>query len=355
MSITENFRKKYFDTFEGASLVLSEANRLYLSQLHSSDGAILITKNNSYLIVDFRYYEIAKATAKDFNVVLAEKGLLTEAKNLCEREGIKSLTIEDDYVTVNMDKRIKTLFEGFEFSYFGDLISKMREVKTQWEIDKIIKAQEITDAAFEHILGFIHKGLTENEVAIELDSFMRGCGAQESAFRTICVSGKKSSLPHGEPSNDVLSENSFLTMDFGARFDGYCSDMTRTVVVGRASDEMKRVYDIVLSAQKSALDKVKAGVLGKVVDFAARSIISDAGFGENFGHSTGHGLGIDVHESPSFSPNYSHSIPQNSVLSVEPGIYIENKFGVRIEDIVVVQEKNALNLTKSDKKLIEIY
>lgn len=352
--IIEKFRKKFFESFDGAALILSDSNRFYLTGFESSDGGVLVTKNESYLLLDFRYYEIAKATVSDFKVILAERSLLTEAKEICLGEGVDTLVIEDDYVTLSMSRRISEIFEGFSINNLGKILTEMRAVKTEGEIQKIKNAQALTDSAFEHILHYIRVGNTENDVATELDFFMRKNGAQGCAFKTISVSGKKSSLPHGEPGNVPLTLNSFLTMDFGARLDGYCSDMTRTVVLGRADEEMKRIYGIVLDAQQAAISKIRAGVLGCEVDAAARDIIAENGFGKCFGHSTGHGLGIEVHESPSFSPNFKEPIPENSVLSIEPGIYIENKYGVRIEDIAVVGKTCAENLTKSDKKLIEL-
>lgn len=354
MSTVERFKKNYFENFDGAVLVLSPENRFYLSELDSSDGAVLLTKDMSYFLVDFRYYEIAKNTAKDFDVVLAEKSLLSKAYDICKDMQIKQLAVEDEYITISLRKRISEIFEGVNIVYLGDELRKMRCIKTDKEIQRIKSSQEITDAAFEHILGFLRAGITENDVAAELEYFMRKCGAQECAFKTICVSGNKSSLPHGEPSNIVLTSNSFLTMDFGAKLDGYCSDMTRTVVIGRADDEMKEIYNIVLKAQLAALETIHEGVIGSVVDAAARNIITNAGFGDCFGHSTGHGLGIEVHEMPSYSPNYKKEIPRNAVLSIEPGIYIEGKYGVRIEDIAVVSAENAINLTHSSKNLIEI-
>ena len=186
------------------------------------------------------------------------------------------------------------------------------------------------------------------------ESFIRKNGG-EPAFGTIAVSGANSSLPHGHPSDIKLEKNSFLTMDFGARLDGYCSDMTRTVVMGRADDEMKNIYNIVLEAQQKAIDVVKADVFGSTVDKAARDYIASNGYGACFGHSTGHGLGIDVHEYPSFSPKFDFPVSENSVLSVEPGIYIPGLYGVRIEDLVVIKDKNVHNLTKSPKNLIEIW
>ncbi len=355
MTVIEKFTAAYLEKFSGsAAIILSESNRFYLSRFSSSDGAILITPNERYLIVDFRYYEMAKNKNTEYNVVLADKRIIEVVKDLCEKENIQSVTVEDDYLTVIENKRLTELFDGFEINYFGSFINELRAVKTEEEIKLIKTSQNLTDAAFDYLLEILRVGLTENEVAAELEYFMKKNGA-ETAFKTIAVSGKKSALPHGEPSNTVLTENSFLTLDFGAKLDGYCSDMTRTVVIGKANDEMKSIYNTVLEAQKKALSKISANVLGSVVDSLARNHISDAGYAKCFGHSTGHGIGIDVHETPSFSPNFNKPIPLNAVLSVEPGIYLEGKFGVRIEDIVVVRENGYENLTSSDKKMIEIY
>lgn len=335
------------------ALILSPHNRLYLTSFSSSDGAVLITKRNAYLIVDFRYYEMALNKHLGLEVVLCDGSILSKAYELAQKEGISNVSIEDEFVTVATETRIKQIFNGYNVTYLGDILTRMRAVKTESEIERIKASQSITDSAFSHIVEVLGPNMTENDVAAELEYFFKKEGA-EASFKTIAVSGKKSSLPHGEPGDVRLTRNSFLTMDFGARLDGYCSDMTRTVVIGRADEDMKRIYNIVLEAQKSALNTIKEDVTGEAVDKAARSIISDNGYGNYFGHATGHGLGIEVHEKPSFSPKYNFEIPANSVLSVEPGIYLEGKYGVRIEDIVVVKTDNAINLTQSSKNLIEL-
>lgn len=354
MTISERFRKNFFDTFDGCSaLVLSASNRFYITRFSSSDGAVLITPDENYLIVDFRYYEMAKNSCLGFKVVLADKGILKTVKEICDKDCVNNLVLEDNFLTVSQNDKIVQLFDEFSLHYFGDFIEKLRAVKSLEEIKLIKESQKLTDEVFSHILSFIRCGITENEVAAEIEYFFKKNGA-EPAFKTIAVSGKKSACPHGEPSNVLLTENSFLTMDFGAKLDGYCADMTRTVVLGKADTEMKEMYETVLQAQKNALMKIKSGVLGCEVDFAARDYISQKGYGHAFGHATGHGLGIDVHESPSFSINYKLPILKNSVLSVEPGVYLEGKYGVRIEDIVVINDNGLENLTQSNKNLIEI-
>ncbi len=357
MTSIENFRRKFYSENDrsNAVLITSESNRFYFTRFFSSDGIVLITDEATYLIVDFRYYEMAKkAVSCEIEVVLANGKFSDAIKVLLKKHSLLNLWIEDLKMTVFEYNRWKQIFSEIKFHNLGGIISEHRLVKSKDEILFIKSAQKITDRAFEYILNYISKRETEKSVALKLEMFMRSNGASGIAFDTICVSGKNSSLPHGVPSDMPLSADSFITMDFGAKYNGYCSDMTRTVVLGNASEEMKKVYETVLEAQKAALAKIKAGVAGSAVDKAARDYIYKNGYEGCFGHSTGHGLGIDVHENGSFSPNYSKSIPKNSVLSVEPGIYLEGKFGVRIEDIVVVDENGYTNLTESPKNLIEI-
>lgn len=357
MTKAELFIKSFFEdkTSDNACLVTSHSNRFYLSAFSSSDGLVFLTHEKAYLIVDFRYYEMAKnRVGKSIEVILANGRFSDTIETLIKKHNIKNIWIEDRELSVWELSVYQKRFPDIEFFNLGNALNDLRAVKTQDEIELIIEAQNITDKAFSHILNFISKGKTEKEVALELEFFMRSNGSDGIAFDTICVSGAKSSLPHGTPADILLTDNSFITMDFGAKFNGYCADMTRTVVLGFATDEMKTVYNTVLEAQTLALEKIHAGVLGSTVDKAARDHIYKAGYEGCFGHSTGHGLGIDVHESPSFSPNYSKPIPENAVLSVEPGIYLEGKFGVRIEDIVVVRKNGYENLTNSPKKLIEI-
>ena len=222
--------------------------------------------------------------------------------------------------------------------------------------DLIAKAQEITDLAFSHILNFISPNVTEREVALELEFFMRKQGSEGVAFPTIAVSGPASSRPHGVPS-DVPLRQGFLTMDFGAKIDGYCADMTRTVVIGKADEEMKRLYATVLSAQEAALSEIHEGMRCRDADEIARSIIRNAGYGEAFGHSLGHGVGMLVHEKPNLSPRADENsrLEAGNVVTVEPGIYLEGRFGCRIEDMIAINADGSVhNFTKSPKHLIEI-
>ncbi len=341
-----------------AALIQNPKNRRYLSGFSSSDGILLIS-GKAYLILDFRYAEAARIKQKDgiippeIEIILAQKGLLDIAYDIISENKEKKLAFEDDYISFKTYGILKNKFSGIELIPMGTKIENLRRVKSEYEIEKIKAAQKITDLAFEHILTFINKERTETEIAAEIDSFMRKNGAFP-AFDTICVSGKKSSLPHGVPENIKLTDNSFLTMDFGACLDGYCSDMTRTVVVGKANEKMKSVYNTVLQAQNAVFDILRGGIEGKTADAAARDLIYNAGYKGCFGHSLGHSLGLDIHETPNFSPNNPYPVESGCVLSVEPGIYIEGMYGVRIEDIVQLTDDGFINLTHSPKNLIEI-
>ena len=244
-----------------------------------------------------------------------------------------------------------------EFSFGGSaLLDGARQIKDAGEIEKMKRAQAITDAAFEHILNFIDPSRTEIEIALELEFFMRSHGAESVAFQTITVSGSASSLPHGVP-RPVKLERGFLTMDYGACVDGYCSDMTRTVVIGKADEEIKRLYNTVLSAQLAALDAAKNGERrGFTLDKIARDVIEDAGYHGAFGHSLGHGVGMYIHEAPRLAPRTPKDelLCSGNVVTFEPGIYLEGKYGCRIEDMAVITDDGIYNFTKSPKELIEI-
>jgi Xaa-Pro aminopeptidase len=222
------------------------------------------------------------------------------------------------------------------------------------EIRKIAAAQALAEEAFQYLLPRLEVGRSEISVAAELEYYMKLHGAEGPSFSTICVSGTRSSLPHGTPTQSLLESGTFITLDFGCMLDGYASDMTRTVCLGKASDLMKKVYQTVLSAQLAGIAAVKSGVPGKAVDRAARSVIEEAGYGEYFGHSTGHGIGLEVHESPSAAPKTETALPAGSLISVEPGIYLPGTFGVRIEDLVVVREGGSENLNRTSKELLEL-
>ncbi|MBE6538224.1 MAG: aminopeptidase P family protein [Ruminococcaceae bacterium] len=341
-----------------AVLVTSELNQYYLTKFNYTDGYVLVTRNKSYVITDFRYIEAANAAVGDeFEVVMPEGDMRLEIKALLAENGVKKLSFEDKTLSCADYISFSELFEGIEMVRGGsDIIENLREHKTADELEIIARAQSITDAAFEHILKFIKPDMTELEVALELEFFMRGKGAQSVAFDTIAVSGASSSLPHGVPAARKL-EKGFFTMDFGARLDGYCSDMTRTVVLGKADDDMKRLYNTVLKAQLAGIEMIKLGESCQAVDRAARDIIEDAGYHGCFGHGLGHGVGMFIHEAPRLSPKVAPTkkLEVGHVVTCEPGIYIAEKYGCRIEDMLAVTENGTINFTKSPKELIELF
>lgn len=336
-----------------AVLVTDEKNQQYLSGFSFTDGYLLITKNEALLITDFRYKEAAQtAVYEGFSVIVPDGrfSYLQSTLNACR---VHRLGFEGSALSFSEYQRHKERLKTIEMVNIGDAIDVLREKKNGTEIAKIEKAQRITDSAFSELLLVLTPNMTEIEVAAELEYRMRRLGAQGVAFDTIAVSGTASALPHGVP-RPVRLERGFLTMDFGARFSGYCSDMTRTVCIGKADKEMKKVYQTVLCAQSAALDFLRAGVICADADAAARRVI-DRDYKDTFGHSLGHGVGLYIHENPRLSAkNVKTVLEVGNIVTVEPGIYIEGKYGCRIEDMVLIEQNGVKNLTKSKKDLIEI-
>ncbi len=347
--LRENMNASGFD----AVLVLDELNQHYLSDFAFTDGFLLITQKRAYLVTDFRYYEMAqKGASGDFEILMpADRGAFIE--EALHSDGARKIGFEGGSVSYATHKRYAEEHPSFEFLDIGGMIEKQRELKTDAEIEKMQKAQDITDAAFAHILKILTPNMTEIDVAAELEYTMRKLGASGFAFDTIAVSGDASALPHGTPRNVKLKPG-FLTMDFGAKYDGYCSDMTRTVIIGRATEEIRDVYNTVLSAQLAALDFLREGVDCADADKRARDII-DAKYEGTFGHSLGHSVGLFVHESPALSKRGAgRALRSGEILTVEPGIYLFGKYGCRIEDMVKIEQNGVYNFTHSTKELIEI-
>ncbi len=354
----EFLRQKMAEKGADGMLISSVIGCEYLSGFQYADGFLAITAKNAYLVTDFRYIEAANAAlaGSDFEVVMAEGGSLRRAMEIL-RDGAKTVLFEETDITVSMLSRLEKLAEGLTLTGGASaIIAKMREVKNETEIAAIAKAQSITDAAFSHMLTWLTPNVTEREAALELEFFMKKMGAEDMAFSVIAVSGTASSLPHGVP-RDVKLEKGFFTMDFGAKVDGYCSDMTRTVVLGKADADMKRLYETVLSAQTEALAVLKEGYACRDADAVARAIIDGAGYKGCFGHSLGHGVGRYIHEEPRLSgmAPEGETLVTGNIVTVEPGIYIAGKYGCRIEDMVAIEKNGILNFTKSRKELIELF
>ena len=336
------------------ALIISPENRKYFTGFESSDGFLLVSSNRAVFITDGRYIEAAQKQISNCEVLLLEKPYPQIARVLGEMN-CAGLLVESTRMTVSTYNSLKGVLKRIPISTdntLDTLINTLRSVKTENEVENIIQAQRIAEKAFEHILNFIKVGLTEKEIALELDFFMLRNGGERLSFETIVVSGKNSSMPHGVPSNKKIEDGDFITLDFGTIINGYHSDMTRTVAMGFATDEMKKVYNTVLQAQENCLSNIKAGVSCKIGDNFAREVITNAGYGNFFTHSTGHGVGVEIHEYPNLSPSSDSILQIGNIVTVEPGIYMPEKFGVRIEDMALITENGCINLTKANKDLI---
>ena len=338
-----------------AMLLTHEANRFYACGFHSpgTDGVALVTKQGNYYFTDSRYTEAAERHILDAAIAEVSRGrgytaLINEVIAL---EGIQKLGFEDAYMTVQ-DYNIYQEKLNCTLVPASALLTDLRRVKDEEELAAMTAAQRIAERAFDDILKELRPGVTEKEIAARLQYLMLHYGASGMSFDPIVVSGVNGSLPHGVPSEKVIAQGELVTMDFGCVSGGYCSDMTRTVAMGEVSEEQRKVYHTVLAAQKAAISAAKAGMTGTELDGVARAVIEEAGYGAYFTHSFGHGVGVEIHESPNASPANSHPLPLGSVISAEPGIYIPGKMGVRIEDVIVLQKDGCRNLTRSPKELI---
>lgn len=334
-------------------LVTDEKNQRYASGFPITDGAVVVGLEKSWLITDSRYIEAAEAAVDSTltEVILydREHPLTGIIRSVCA--GMARLAAEDKKLShvgyLGYEKAL-----GRELLPAGDLFETLRASKTEEEIACMIEAQRISEKALETVLHMIKPGMTERQAAAELVYNMLKNGSEGNSFDPIVVTGSKTSLPHGVPGDKVIQSGDFVTMDFGSIKHGYCSDMTRTVAVGDVSEEMRNVYDTVLRAQLAGIAAARAGVPGKEIDAAARRVISNAGYGKYFGHGFGHSLGLDIHEWPNANPSGETSMPAGAVCSAEPGIYIPGRFGVRIEDVMVIRDTGAEIITRAPKELV---
>lgn len=335
-----------------AVYLTSAVSHRYFTGIDNPDGALLITHDSAYALEDFRYIEVAgRSLGKIYKVTIMEKDLASQLSAILKNEKIKRLGFENNSMSVARYEKYKSELKA-RLIGIGNTVAELRAIKDETEIASIVKAQMIAEIAYDHILKMLSPTMTENDVAAELEYIMRKNGAEDKSFDTIAVSGAKSSMPHGVPSDTKL-QRGFLTMDFGATVDGYHSDMTRTVCIGYADSEMKRLYSTVLMAQREALCRISCGMLCSDADKIARDII-DKDYKGCFGHSLGHGVGLEIHESPNLSPSSNKILTRGNIVTVEPGIYIAGKYGCRIEDMVLIEDNYVRNLTKSPKELIEI-
>lgn len=353
-----NTLKQFIKNTDEAILLTNDVSIGYFSGFQHSEGAMLVTSENAYLLVDFRYFEAAAASVNACKVICFKK-LSADISEICKSESIRSIYLEATNVTLSRFDAFKTAFEkhGITATFDAELdtlISQTRCIKDEVEIQKIAQAQAIAERAYLEVLNDVKVGAKENDIAARLEYLMKLYGAQKASFDLITICGKKTSLPHGVPSDNEIKAGDFFTCDFGAVYDGYCSDTTRTVAVKYADDEMQRVYNTVLNAQLKALDKVKSGVLCCDVDNAARDVIKQAGYGEYFGHATGHGVGLEIHELPTVSFRDKTALKAGMIITDEPGIYLPERFGVRIEDMLCVTQNGYRNFVNLPKELIII-
>ena len=333
-------------------LVMTDAVSIrYASGFHIDDGAAVIAKDKAWVITDSRYVEAATAAIRDMEVLCTSRGHGVDAilGEIFAQNGFEKAGAMPDRLTHAQWQWLEKAV-GVPLVENRTILFQLRASKDQDEVDSIIAAQRIAERAFDDILGIIRPGMTENEITAELVYRMYKYGGQGNSFDPIVVTGAKSSMPHGVPGDNVVRDGDFITMDFGTLRDGYCSDMTRTVAVGHVTDEMRKIYDIVLAAQLAGIEAAAPGVPGKNIDAAARKVITDAGYGEYFGHGFGHGVGLEIHENP--GANGDVPLPEGAVISAEPGIYLPGRFGVRIEDMLWLHEGRAVDLTNAPKQLI---
>ncbi|MCM3637434.1 Xaa-Pro peptidase family protein [Sporosarcina luteola] len=334
-----------------ALLVTNPYNRRYMTGFTGSAGVAIVSADDAVFITDFRYTEQAAEQVKGFRIVKHEKTIIEEVSNQAKEMKIKTLGFEKDNVSFGTYELYNDKVDA-ELKAVSGIVEKLRMVKNADEIEILQQAAKIADDAFAHICTFIKPGVTELEVSNELEMFMRKQGAASSSFDTIVASGERGALPHGVASDKVIQSGELVTLDFGALYNGYISDITRTVAVGEPSEKMKEIYEVTLAAQVLALEKIKAGMTGIEADAIARDYIKSKGYGDAFGHSTGHGIGLEVHEGPALSFRSETVLVPNMTVTVEPGIYLPGIGGVRIEDDIIITEDGNVRLTHSPKELI---
>jgi Xaa-Pro aminopeptidase len=335
-----------------AMLVTSELNRRYATGFPSSAGVLLVTAEKAWFFTDSRYVEAAEKSIAGAQVgfVDREQTYSKRLNAIIEAENIRTLGFEEESVTFSEHAEWKEKLTA-ALVPAQKLLTNLRAVKSREDLQGLINAQRIAEKAFEEILPLISGRITERELAAELVCRILKNGGDDKSFDPIIVSGKNSSMPHGEPSDTPIGPG-FLTIDFGAKKDGWCSDTTRTVCVGKPDEEMVKIYQTVLDAQLAGIEAAKAGVKGCDIDAAARSVIEKAGYGKYFGHGFGHGLGLAVHEAPTAAASYDRPLPEGAVISAEPGIYIPGKYGVRIEDVIYLTRDGCENITNLPKTLL---
>ena len=352
----QKLREGFLNRKEGLStdalLIIKPQNRHYLSGFRGTTAMLLITAQKSFLITDFRYIQQAQEQAPLFEVVKMNQASLETLVELVKEQKIKKLGFEGDFLTYHQYKQLGELLTGVELVSVMGLLEELRMIKSPEEVQLIKKAVDLADQAFRYILSYLKPGITEQDVAVELEYYMKKNGAEKLSFDSIIASGPRSSLPHGVATSRVLQHGDLVKLDFGCIYQGYCSDMTRTVILGEANPKQKEIYQIVLEAQLAALEALGPGKTGREMDNIARQIITDKGYGQYFGHGLGHGLGLEIHEKPALAFRDETVLQPGMAVTIEPGIYLPGWGGVRIEDLAIITPTGKEILTKSPKELI---
>ena len=354
MANTERVKEAVARAGLDAVLLMYDRDIYYATGFLPTDSAALVGAEGAWLVTDSRYIEAAqKQAAPGVEVLLTtrERPLGAILRELADRLGIEKLGAEEEKLSHALYLRMERTL-GRELLPAQELLVSLRSCKTEEELRSLVAAQRIAEKALEEVLPLLKPGAVEREIAAEITYRMRLHGAEGNSFDPIVVTGAKSSMPHGVPGDERIAAGDFVTMDFGCVKDGYCSDMTRTVAVGSATDEMKNVYATVLAAQEAGIAAARPGVTGAQIHGSAAKVISDAGYGAYFGHGFGHGVGLDIHEQPNASPANEKPMPEGAVISAEPGIYLPGKFGVRIEDVLYLSGEGCVDITKAPKDLL---
>jgi len=350
---SEKVQQKLGEFGLDAIIITSVQNCRYVTSFDCKNETVIITPSDVYFLTDARFYEDACANVFGAEIVLCGRGheMTLKIQEILAAHNAKNVGIEEAKITYARYLEYERVL-GVRLVAAQHILSELRRKKELYEIRYIIEAQRIAERALDDVMGSIHAGITERQVAAELEFAMRKYGGGGNAFMTVAFSGRKTSMPHGAPGDKVLQNGDFLIMDFGCVVNGYSSDMTRTFAIGNVTDEMRRVYDTVLASQEAGIAVAKAGVTGAEIHNAGAKVIADAGYGEYFNDIFGHGVGLEMFEAPNASPDDHMPMPVNTVITAEPGIYIPGKFGVRIEDMICITPDGCDNLTEFTKELI---
>ena len=345
----ERLRASFKENGIDALFLNSNANVSYFTGKKGNDCCLYITPEEAWIITDFRYEELAQSMSGWLSFWETAPG--HTMMDFIKGRDESVIGVELNYLPLSQYLAFEKL-GGKSFKPVEGLVEKLRDVKDEQELELLKKASQIGSDTFKYICGVIKPGMSELELAAEIEYQMKKRGAEGLSFDTIAISGAKTSMPHGTPGEKLIESGDFVTMDYGCIYQGYCSDMTRTVAVGKPTEEMVKVYAIVLKAQLNACEKIHAGLTGRECDALARDVIAAAGYGDRFGHSLGHGVGLFIHEGPRFNQKYDGVIPENAVVSIEPGIYLPGRFGVRIEDLAIIKDFGIINLVDANKELM---